>query len=133
MPLVEVNDVNLYYEEHGQGETTVLYIHGKSCCKGLMDLVWPHLPQNIRVIAIEWRGCGLSEKVPPTADYSNYTMSQHADDMIAALKKLGIAHCDLCGHSTGGFIALRMLAKAPAMFMANSSRLIQLARLAWLA
>lgn len=116
MPFVEANDVKLYYEEHGQGDTTVLYIHGNLGCKDWMDLAWQHLPQDIRVIAIEWRGCGQSEKVPPAADYSNYTMSQHADDMLAAMKQLGIQHCHLCGHSTGGFIALRMLAKAPQMF-----------------
>jgi pimeloyl-ACP methyl ester carboxylesterase len=118
MAKVEANDVKLNYEQHGQGDKdrAVIYIHGNLGCKDWMDLVWPLLPQDLRVIAIEWRGCGDSDKPAPDAGYANYSMTQHARDMIAAIQNLGIKYCDLCGHSTGGIIALHMMRMMPEMF-----------------
>jgi len=118
MAKVEANDVKLNYEEHGKGDKdkAVIYIHGNLGCKDWMDLVWPLLPENLRVIAIEWRGCGDSDKPDPDKDYTNYSMTQHARDMIAAIQNLGIKYCHLCGHSTGGIIALHMMRMMPDMF-----------------
>lgn len=116
MPFVNANGLKLHYVEHGQGDRVVLYIHGNLGCQDWMNLVWPLLPANLRVIAIEWRGCGESDKPETDAEFSDYTMSQHAEDMIAALKALAIQRCDLCVHSTGGIIAFHMLQKAPDMF-----------------
>jgi pimeloyl-ACP methyl ester carboxylesterase len=118
MPKVKANEVQLNYEEHGKGdsERAVVYIHGNLGCKEWMDLVWPLLPGNLRVIAIEWRGCGDSDKPLPDKEYANYTMTQHARDMIAAIQNLGLKHCDLCGHSTGGIIALHMMRMRPDLF-----------------
>jgi|GEM_PF-370991 len=119
MAKVDANGVKLNYEEYGKGDKdkAVVYIHGNIGCKEWMDLVWPLLPENLRVIAIEWRGCGDSDK-PEAADaeYSNYSMPQHARDMIAAIQNLGIKYADICGHSTGGIIALHMMRMMPEMF-----------------
>ena len=116
MPIIEANGVKLNYEEHGHGDNVVVYIHGNLGCIDWMDLVWPRLPEDLKVIAIEWRGCGLSEKPIPDEDYSNYSMTQHASDMIAAIQNLGIKFSDICGHSTGGIIALHMMRMMPDMF-----------------
>jgi pimeloyl-ACP methyl ester carboxylesterase len=43
-------------------------------------------------------------------------MQQHAEDMIAALDALGVRHCHLATHSTGGIIAARMLLMQPDRF-----------------
>ncbi|XIA67758.1 alpha/beta fold hydrolase [Bradyrhizobium sp. TZ2] len=59
-------------------------------------------PSGVRVIGIDWRGCGESYRPPPAADFSNYSMRQHALDMLAALDELQIPFCHLATHSTGG-------------------------------
>ncbi len=116
MPTVNTGEVNLYYEEHGRGEPVVVFIHGNLGCTDWMELVWPLLPEDIRVIAVEWRGCGRSDKPAPQPDYSNYSIVQHAQDMIAAIRNLGVSPCHLCGHSTGGIIATHMVCMAPERF-----------------
>jgi pimeloyl-ACP methyl ester carboxylesterase len=73
-------------------------------------------PTGLRVIAIDWRGCGDSDRPKPAADYANYSMQQHAEDMLAALDMLDIGHCHLATHSTGGIIAARMLLMQPQRF-----------------
>jgi pimeloyl-ACP methyl ester carboxylesterase len=43
-------------------------------------------------------------------------MTQHAEDMLAALDTLDIRYCHLATHSTGGIIAARMLLMQPERF-----------------
>lgn len=113
---VRTGDIELAYEEHGHGANVVVFVHGNLGCRDWMDLVWPSLPASLRVIAIEWRGCGDSDKPAPETDYRNYSMEQHARDMLGAVRALGISRCHLCGHSTGGIIALHMLGLDPHRF-----------------
>ena len=61
-------------------------------------------------------GCGDSDRPPALPDYSNYSMPQHARDMLAALDALDIPFCHLATHSTGGIIAARMLLMQPQRF-----------------
>ncbi len=116
MPKVQAGDVQLGWREWGQGLTTVVFIHGNLASKDWLEASAAMIPRGIRVIGIDWRGCGDSDRPPPTPDYANYTMQQHADDMLAALDALDIKFCHLATHSTGGIIAARMLLKQPARF-----------------
>ncbi|HTP94787.1 MAG TPA: alpha/beta hydrolase [Burkholderiales bacterium] len=116
MPRVSVGDLALNYVEHGSGDNVVLAVHGNLGCADWLDLVLPLLPDSVRVIAAEWRGCGDSDKPAPAADYSNYSMRTHAGDMLALLDALGVSRCHLYGHSTGGIICSHMLAMQPERF-----------------
>jgi non-heme chloroperoxidase len=109
MPFIQAGNVKLHYVEHGTGNNIVVFIHGNLACVNWMDLIWPRLPKDIHVFAIDWRGCGESEKPIPTKDFENYSIKQHATDMIAAIKALGIKKCSLANHSTGGIISTYML------------------------
>ena len=112
----DASDLKLNYVEHGTGENVVLAVHGNLGCADWLALVLPLLPQSVRVIAAEWRGCGDSDKPEPASDYSNYTMRTHAGDMLALLDSLGIEQCHLYGHSTGGIICSHMLVARPERF-----------------
>lgn len=116
MPRVQAGEVSLNYIEHGAGDNVVLAVHGNLGCASWLDLAMPLLPDKIRIIAAEWRGCGDSDKPEPTADYSNYRMEVHARDHLALLDALGIEKCHLYGHSTGGIIISHMLTMAPDRF-----------------
>ncbi|MBR0879174.1 non-heme chloroperoxidase [Bradyrhizobium japonicum] len=116
MPRVQAGEIELGWREWGRGEVTVVFIHGNLASKDWIELAAPLFPTGLRVIAIDWRGCGDSDRPKPAADYSNYSMQQHAEDMLAALDRLDIGYCHLATHSTGGIIAARMLLMQPQRF-----------------
>lgn len=92
---------------------TLLFIHGNLACADWFELAAQHLPPWLRVLGIDWRGCGDSDKPAPDADFGNYTVERHADDMLAVLHALEISRCHLATHSTGGIISLHMLLREP--------------------
>jgi len=116
MARVQAGEVQLGWREWGKGDVTVVFIHGNLASKDWIELAAPLFPVGLRVVAIDWRGCGDSDRPAPAADYSNYSMQQHAKDMLAALDTLDIRFCHLATHSTGGIIAARMLLMQPQRF-----------------
>ena len=116
MPRVRAGEVSLGWREWGKGDVAVVFIHGNLASKDWIELAAPFFPSGVRVIGIDWRGCGESDRPPPAQDYSNYSMQQHALDMLAALDALKISFCHLATHSTGGIIAARMLLMQPKRF-----------------
>ncbi len=116
MPRVRAGKVSLGWREWGKGETTVVFIHGNLASKDWIELAAPMFPSGLRVIGIDWRGCGESDRPKHTPDYANYSMEQHALDMLAALDSLEIRFCHLATHSTGGIIAAHMLLTQPQRF-----------------
>ncbi|MCP3394811.1 alpha/beta hydrolase [Bradyrhizobium sp. CCGB12] len=116
MPRVQAGEVQLGWREWGRGDITVVFIHGNLASKDWIELAAPLFPSGLRVVGIDWRGCGDSDRPEPAPDYANYSMKQHAEDMLAALDTLNIAYCHLATHSTGGIIAARMLLMQPQRF-----------------
>ena len=116
MPRVRAGEVQLGWREWGKGDVTVVFIHGNLASKDWIELAAPLFPGDLRVIGIDWRGCGESDHPPAAKDYTNYSMQQHAQDMLAALDALKIPFCHLATHSTGGIIAARMMLMQPQRF-----------------
>jgi pimeloyl-ACP methyl ester carboxylesterase len=116
MARVRAGEVQLGWREWGRGDVIVLFIHGNLASKDWIELATPLFPNGVRVIGIDWRGCGESDRPAPAPDFTNYSMRQHALDMLAALDELRIPFCHLATHSTGGIIAARMLLKQPQRF-----------------
>jgi pimeloyl-ACP methyl ester carboxylesterase len=116
MALIDIGGIRLNAIEWGSGKETVVFIHGNIACADWLALAAPLLPARLRVVAIDWRGCGDSDKPPPTPEYANYTIRQHAEDMLAAIGKLGIDRCHIATHSTGGIISMCMLLAEPGRF-----------------
>jgi pimeloyl-ACP methyl ester carboxylesterase len=116
MPRVQAGEVQLGWREWGSGDVAVVFIHGNLASKDWISLAAPLFPTGLHVIGIDWRGCGDSDRPAALPDYVNYSMQQHARDMLAALDSLGIPFCHLATHSTGGIIAARMLLMQPERF-----------------
>ena len=116
MPRVQAGEIQLGWREWGGGDVTVVFLHGNLASKDWIELAAPLFPSGLRVIGIDWRGCGESDKPPSATDYSNYSMQQHAQDMLAALDSLKLSYCHLATHSTGGIIAARMMLMQPERF-----------------
>jgi pimeloyl-ACP methyl ester carboxylesterase len=87
---VRAGEVQLGWREWGEGDVTVVFIHGNLASKDWIELAAPLFPNGVRVIGIDWRGCGESDRPLPASDFSNYPMRQHALDMLAGLDELQI-------------------------------------------
>ena len=116
MPRVQAGEIQLGWREWGGGDVTVVFLHGNLASKDWIELAAPLFPSGLRVIGIDWRGCGESDQPKPATDYTNYSMQQHAQDMLAALDTLKLSFCHLATHSTGGIIAARMMLMQPERF-----------------
>jgi pimeloyl-ACP methyl ester carboxylesterase len=97
---VKVNDVELYYEQHGQGDP-VIFIHGWLDDHSVWDSQVKSFSPKHSVVTYDHRGHGDSGK--PTHNYSIQTL---ANDLHSLMQHLNIEKATLIGHSMGGFTAM---------------------------
>jgi pimeloyl-ACP methyl ester carboxylesterase len=101
--------VRLNYAQGGSTDgPAVLMLHGTSDSSFSFSRVMPLMPADVRVIALDLRGHGNSDR--PESDYS---MSTFAIDVLSLMDRLGIRDATLVGHSMGTFIARRAAELAP--------------------
>jgi len=109
MPTVRVNDIDMYYEIHGEGEPVVL-IAGLNSDHTLYQKlgIIPRLAERYKVVAFDNRGVGQTDK--PDIPYSIEMM---ADDTAGLLNALDIEQAHLLGTSMGGRIATALALRHP--------------------
>jgi 3-oxoadipate enol-lactonase len=107
MPVVTVNDLNMYYEIHGEGEPLVL-IAGLATDVTAYERLIAALSQRYRVIAFDNRGVGRTDK--PDIPYS---IDMMAEDTAGLLTALGIGRAHVLGVSMGGRIAVALALRHP--------------------
>ncbi|MBO7564673.1 MAG: alpha/beta hydrolase [Clostridiales bacterium] len=108
MPYVEVNGLDLYYEEFGRGET-VLFLHSHFS-RGLLAFSGQILPfsGHFRCLFPDFRGHGRTK-----CDDLSWNSRMVADDMAMFLEKLGIEKAHIIGYSCGAYVGCYMAAKYP--------------------
>ena len=100
MPYARVNDINLYYEVHGQGEP-FLFISGTgSSCEYMKVVTVDWFARDFQLIIFDHRGTGRSDK--PDMPYST---RMFANDAVALLEHLGIERAHVGGRSMGGRVS----------------------------
>jgi len=105
--MLMLNDIELYYEVHGDGPPLLL-VAGLASDVSSWQTVLPALSEYFRVILVDNRGIGRS--VPEDAPVSVDLM---ADDCAALIDHLGYGPVHVLGHSMGGFTALSLAARYP--------------------
>ncbi|VBB09527.1 alpha/beta hydrolase fold-1 [Lucifera butyrica] len=122
-------DVKIYVEDlNPDGCKTILFIHGWPANHKMFEYQFNKLPKmGYRCIGIDCRGFGNSDK--PWNGYDYDTMS---DDIRCVIESLNLDDITLGGHSTGGAIAVRYMARHNgygvsklALFAAAAPSLIQ--------
>lgn len=93
--------LSLYAEERGSGSPVVL-IHGLGGSTYSWRYVAPALARSHRVIALDLKGFGRSDKVFDT----HYSAADQARLVTAFLAQRGLRNVTLVGHSFGGSVAL---------------------------
>lgn len=107
MPLIAVNDIELYYESHGSGAPLVM-LGGLGLDVSEMGGLTGPLATRFRLIAVDNRGTGRSAK--PAGPYS---IKQMATDTSALMDRLQLGRAHLLGISMGGRIALALALAQP--------------------
>ena len=110
MPLIELADATIHYEERGSGPLTFVFCHGLGGSgEGFErdDMDW--YAKHFRTIAWDNRGLGRSG---PSAKYS---LPLYAGDLAGLLKGLGVEKAVVMGVSWGGVVVQRFALDYPEM------------------
>ena len=107
MPSVQVGDIDVYHEIHGQGPPLV-FVGGLGADLTVFAPFTEQLARNFRVITFDNRGAGRTDK--PDAPYSIPMMAQ---DTVGLMDALGIHRAHVVGVSMGGRIAMELAAQHP--------------------
>ena len=106
----EVNDLNMYYEIHGQGKPLVLIHGGGSTIRTTFGKILPLLAKNRQIIAVELQAHGH------TGDRNKpLSFAQDADDVAKLLENLHINKADILGFSNGGQTTMEIAMKYPSL------------------
>jgi pimeloyl-ACP methyl ester carboxylesterase len=122
---VQAGDVLLQYFEHGHGSDTLLLVHGYASSAALWRYTLEYIPPDrFRVLVLNNRGAGDSERTPNEEDYSVETF---AADLFNVAEALKLDRFTLVGHSMGGAtvaqFALEHQDRIKALAMMNSTPL----------
>jgi len=121
--------VKIYVEDlNPEGCKTILFIHGWPANHKMFEYQFDQLPKmGYRCIGIDARGFGNSDK-----PWTGYDYNTSADDIRCVIEALNLQDITLGGHSTGGAVAIRYMARHNgygvsklALFAAAAPSLIQ--------
>lgn len=107
---VDANGVFIYYKVFGKGDPLVI-VHGGPGASH--DYFLPHLiplARTNRLVFIDERGSGRSEKLD---NVKLYTVENMAEDVEAVRRALNLGKINLLGHSYGGVVAQAYAFKYP--------------------
>jgi non-heme chloroperoxidase len=104
---VEPN-VKCYVEDvNPGGRKVILFLHGWPGSHKLYEYQFDQLPKlGFRCIGIDTRGFGNSDK-----PFEGYDYDRLSDDVRCVIDTLKLQNITLAGHSTGGAIAIRYMAR----------------------
>jgi pimeloyl-ACP methyl ester carboxylesterase len=108
MPTVAHKGIALAYEDRGRGGPAFVFVHGWMGNRSLFAAQAEHFAHSHRVVSIDLRGHGDSDK--PEGDYG---ISLLADDVACVIERVGLGKAVAVGHSMGGIIVLQLAAAHP--------------------
>ncbi len=118
--------VNLFIQEEGSGPPLLL-IHGFGTSTYTWRHVAPALANTHRVIAVDLKGFGQSDK-PMDARYSVY---DQAELLAQLIEDRNLSNLTLVGHSFGGGVALLLALQANDRLKGRISKLVLLNTIAY--
>jgi pimeloyl-ACP methyl ester carboxylesterase len=107
MPTAKIGDLQLYYEEYGQGPPLIMVL-GLGQDTATWGFQVAELSKHVRLIVFDNRDTGNSSQC--SEDYSTETMAR---DILGLMDHLAIDRTHLLGTSMGGMIAQHVALMAP--------------------
>ncbi|MFH2129236.1 MAG: alpha/beta hydrolase [bacterium] len=108
MPIVPVNDIEIYYEIAGSGEPLLFFTGTGGDLRNRYSILESPLVDHFEVLAFDQRGLGQTSK--PDKPYS---MAGYAKDGAGLLDALGWESCLVAGLSFGGMVAQEFAIRYP--------------------
>lgn len=100
--------LRLAYRDWGGGGLPIVLAHGLASSFRIWDLVGPRLSTRFRVVALDQRGHGRSERPETSFDFATYV-----DDLRQFIQSLDLGPALLVGHSWGGNVVLQFAVDQP--------------------
>jgi pimeloyl-ACP methyl ester carboxylesterase len=117
MPFEKINNVQVYYEVHGEGEETIILMHHGFGCMKIWKGIYPRLvTEGFKVLMFDRRGFGRSE---PGNDFQVFyeDENRYRPESMAELRELkgilGIGKCHLVGQCEGGVVGVDYTVRYP--------------------
>lgn len=104
-----INDIELYYELSGDGDNTLVLVHGGWTDHLSWQFVVPALAERHTVVSYDRRGHSRSTG----SDRTQGSRRQHEDDLAALIEALDLGAVNLIGNSYGGSISLGLASRRP--------------------
>jgi len=109
MPFIDTNGIRLHYLEYPGNGPLLILMHGLTAnAHAFAGILETGLDKHFRIISVDLRGRGLSDKPA-----FNYSMEEHAQDILGLLDGLGVDKAIFCGHSFGGLLSVYLGACYP--------------------
>jgi 3-oxoadipate enol-lactonase len=105
---VPINYFNLSYDDLGEGDMPIIFLHGFPFDKSMWEDQMNALSSSYRVIACDIRGFGGSKD-----EITSFSIDLFSIDLARFMCALGIKKAIICGLSMGGYIALNFQKKYP--------------------
>ncbi|RLT39792.1 MAG: alpha/beta hydrolase [Chloroflexi bacterium] len=114
--VIEANGLNFHYREWGDVRTkhALVLLHDYAQTASAWDEVAADLSREYRVIALDQRGYGKTDRVPD----HDYSRASQVADLEAIVELLGLRTVTLIGHGMGGANAICFAAEHPDMVTA---------------
>ncbi len=115
MPFETVNNLQVYYEVHGEGEVVFLLHHGFGCTKIWKNIYPPLVAEGYKIVTFDRRGFGRSEAGDDFQAFyeSNRYRPESVEELRILKEKLGIKECHLVGQCEGGVVGVDYSIKYP--------------------
>lgn len=112
---VDVDGLEVHHKVAGQGEPTVVLLHGFAASVFSWRKVMEPLGDGGTVIAFDRPAFGLTERPMPGewGEENPYSPEAQADLTVALMDELGVEKAVLVGHSAGGAVALLTALRYP--------------------
>ena len=109
VPKISVNGFQLYYEDRGKGQETIVFSHGLLWNSSQFSSLLAAFEDRFRVIAWDHRGQGQSE----SPDEPLHSLEACYEDTLALLETLNPGPVHFVGSTMGGFVGIRLAARHP--------------------
>ncbi|MES1217734.1 MAG: alpha/beta hydrolase [Bacteroidota bacterium] len=107
-PIIRNGNVEIAYISAGEGDTTLLFIHGWAINKEFWQKQVDQFSKRYHVVAVDLGGHGQSGK-----NRNSWTIPDYANDVISVINGLQLKKVVLIGHSMSGDVMLEVLKNQP--------------------
>ena len=107
MPNAKIGDIQIHYEEYGEGPPLIMILGlGQDTATWKFQVL--DFSEHFRLILLDNRDSGKSSSSP-----ESYTTETMAGDILGLMDHLGMARTHILGTSMGGMIAQQVALMAP--------------------